>query len=144
MQKKEAFFHFSLCLVASLSLAGCEAMSGISSAGVGAADKQQQVAVPTYEVGKPFDRTFSAASQAMVEFGQVLVSDHSSGTVQGQRGNWVVSAIVTQINKNESKVQLSARYAPSSRFDFNSKDDLLAEYVNLVNSKLGAKLQIQR
>ncbi len=122
-------------LVASLmasQLAGCGAIPAI-------ADSQQKPPVTTYVVKASPDKTFTAAVQAMGGFGKLLSQDRTSGVVQGQKGNWVMSATVGQAS-GSTRVQLSARFVPSQQMDFYSRDGLTREYLTLLESSLGEKM----
>ena len=126
------FVAGALALSAVLSLGGCTAATAM-------ADAKQKPPVADYSSSQPADRVFSAAVLAMGSFGKTTAQDRASGLVQGERGNWVMNAEISPQQKG-SRVQLSARYVPSKRMDFSSREDLTREFVSLLESRLGEKL----
>lgn len=125
-----------LTLVAFLTISGCSAVGAVATS---TADAQQQPVAKTYSIKKPVDRVFVAAVQAMGNFGKILSQDKNSGTIQGEKGNWVINATVVK-SGSETRIQVSARYVPSNRMDFNSREDLTAKYLKLLEDNLGDKL----
>ena len=128
---------YLLVCIASLMTAvtsGC----GVATA---VADSKQVPPSSTFASKKSADRMFTAATQAMGAFGKVTSSDRTSGVVQGQKGNWTMSAGVTASGAG-SRIDLSARYVPSRQYDFYSRDALTAEYLALVEKNLGEKLAL--
>ena len=123
--------YLAALLASSLTLAGCGVATQI-------ADSNQKPPVTTLIAKANTDRVFTAAVQAMGMFGKVLSQDRASGVVQGQRGNWVFNTAVTPAGKG-SQIQLSGRYVPSNRMDFNSRDGMTKEIIQMLETNLGEK-----
>lgn len=119
-----------------VAMSGCTVATQVATAN---ADAQQVPQIQSYATKRSAEQTFTAAVKAMTSFGTVLSSDRGSGIVQGQKGNWVLSANVTNA-KTGAVVEISPRYVPGKKMDFNSKDALLTEYVSKLESALGEKL----
>lgn len=119
-----------------VAVTGCTVSTQMAAAN---ADAQQVPQVQKYASNRSADQTFTAAVKAMTSFGTVLSSDRGSGIVQGQKGNWVLSANVGNA-KTGATVEISPRYVPGKKMDFNSKEALLTEYVSKLESALGEKL----
>lgn len=126
----------ALALSAVLSLGGCTVATSMATA---SADAKQKPPVTDLSSSQPADRVFNAAVLAMGSFGKTTAQDRASGLIQGERGNWVMSAEIAPQQKG-SRIQLSARYVPSKRMDFSSREDLTREFVSLLESRLGEKL----
>lgn len=122
----------ALALSAVLSLGGCAGATAM-------ADAKQTPPVAEYSSAQPADRVFTATVRAMGSFGKTTAQDRASGLVQGERGNWVMNAEISPQQKG-SRIQLSARYVPSKRMDFSSREDLTREFVSLLESRLSEKL----
>lgn len=122
-----AVFLFSL-----LTLAGCSVATQI-------ADSNQKPPVTTIISKANTDRVFTAAVQTMGAFGKVLSQERASGVVQGQRGNWVFNTTVIANGKG-SQIQLAGRYVPSNRMDFNSREGMTKEIIQMLEANLGEKL----
>ena len=119
-----------------VAVTGCTVSTQMAAAN---ADTQQVPQVQRYASKRSADQTFTAAVKAMTLFDTVLSSDRGSGIIQGQKGNWVLSANVGN-TKTGAAVEISPRYVPGKKMDFNSKEALLAEYVSKLESALGEKL----
>ena len=126
--------HLAICLATfTVALAsGCSVATAV-------ADSKQRPPVSNHSSKKSTDRMFTAATQAMGAFGKMSGSDRVSGVVQGQKGNWTMSAGISGAGTG-SHLEVSARYVPSKQLDFFSREALTAEYVSLVEKNLGEKL----
>jgi len=129
---RQAFVAIVTGSLVLLSIPGCGVVTAV-------ADSKQQPPTNTYSSKKSPDLIFTAAMQAMGAFGKLTGADRTSGIVQGQKGNWTMSAGITGAN-GVSRVEVSARYVPSNRMDFYSREALTAEFVSLLEKNLGEKL----
>lgn len=125
-----------LSAVAVVSLVGCTTAAQVAT---GQAESQQQPAITSYTSKQSADRVFTAATKAMGEFGTIRSSDRSGGIVQGQKGNWVMSANISAA-KPGTRIDVSARYVPSKQMDFHSREGLTADYVARLQATLGESL----
>lgn len=120
-------------MFATVYLTGCAAATAV-------ADLNQKPPTTTLLAKSPPNKVFTASVQAMGTFGKVLSQDRASGVVQGEKGNWILNTGITPATKG-SKIVISARYVPSNKMDFNSRDGLTKELIGLVEKNLGEKLQ---
>lgn len=121
-----------------LMLGACTVATHVAT---GAADAQQVPQVQKYAANRTADQTYSAAVKAMTLFGTVLSNDRGSGIVQGQRGNWVLTANVSNA-KSGAVVEVSARYVPGNRMDFNSREALVSEFIAKLENALGERVAL--
>lgn len=129
----------SAVLVGALSIVGLSGCQLAAQVGTAAADTEQKPIVSHYSSKQATNRVFTAASKAMGEFGTVRSSDRESGIIQGQRGNWIMSATIARVGPG-SKVSLSTRYIPSKQMDFNSRDGLTADFLAKLQKELAETL----
>lgn len=128
------------CLVSITAITGCTTAAQIGTA---SADAQQKPPVSSYQSKQPVKGVFTSAIKAMSAFGTVISSDRESGIVQGQKGNWVMTATVAE-SKPGSRVELAARYVPGKKMDLNSREGLTADYLAKLQKELNESLtQVQ-
>ncbi len=132
------FIFLFVSLMAFLTVTGCTVVAAVAT---GAADAKQQPVVKSFLTKKPVDRVFVAAVQAMGNFGKILSQDKTSGTIQGEKGSWVMNVTILK-SGSDTNVQVSARFVPSNRMDFNSREELTATYVKLLETNLGDKFTL--
>lgn len=119
-----------------IGLSGCQLAAQVGTA---QAEAEQKPPVSNYGSKQASNRVFTAAMKAMGDFGTVRASDRESGLVQGQKGNWIMSATVSP-NGAGAKVSVSARYVPSKQMDFNSRDGLTKDFLAKLEKELGENL----
>lgn len=133
-------FIFNRCafgyvmVFAAVYLTGCAAATAV-------ADLNQKPPTTTLLAKASPDKVFTATVQAMGAFGKVLSQDRASGVVQGEKGNWVLNTGIVPASPG-SRIAISARYVPSNKMDFNSRDALTKELIGLIETNLGEKLKI--
>lgn len=124
-----------VCL-STTAITGCTTAASIATA---SADAQQKPPVSTYASTKSSKEVFTAGLKAMTGFGTLMSSDREAGVIQGQKGNWIVSVNISE-SKPGSKVDISARYVPGKKMDFNSRTDLTNDYLNGLQKELNEQL----
>lgn len=128
------------CVLSVSSITGCGVAASIGTA---AADAEQKPQVSSYASKQAQKAVFPAAAKAMSAFGTVVSSDRDNGIVQGQKGNWVMTASIAE-SKPGSRIELSARYVPGKKMDLNSREGLTAEYLAKLQKELNESLtQVQ-
>lgn len=123
--------------LATVVITGCGAAA---SMGTAAADANQKPPVSSYVSRQPVKAVYLGATRAMSAFGTVLSATESTGTVQGQKGNWVLTATATE-SKPGTRIDISVRYVPSNKMDLNSREGLTADYVSKLQKDLNETLQ---
>jgi len=127
-----------MSLAAVICLGGCAATAAVATA---SADAKQQPAVAFYTSRKPVDAVFTASVQAMSSMGKVVSQDRTSGVVQGEKGSWLINVNLAPSGTG-SRMQVSARFVPSNKLDFSSREALTNEFVGLVERNTGEKLAL--
>ena len=129
------YSRLTIIVLISVLTAGLSACGALTSV----ADSKQVPSVARYSSTKSADHLFTAAVQSLSGMGQIVSNDRESRVAQGKKGNWVISATINPYSSG-STVAVTARYVPSNRYDFNSRDRLTSEFVTGVERALSSKL----